>query len=75
MADQQELDDFFAHAKAALDLPADTYEDAYQLGGAKFADKLAALVKTARKPQLQAALSCILLNRIRYPTPASIILS
>ncbi|EPC69514.1 hypothetical protein Lpp71_15884, partial [Lacticaseibacillus paracasei subsp. paracasei Lpp71] len=34
MADQQELDDFFAHAKAALDLPADTYEDAYQLGGA-----------------------------------------
>ncbi|MGO1813159.1 MAG: ASCH domain-containing protein, partial [Lacticaseibacillus paracasei] len=28
MADQQELDDYFAHAKAALDLPADTYEDA-----------------------------------------------
>ena len=49
MADQQELDDFFAHAKAALDLHADTYEDAYQLGGAKFADKLAALVKTGKK--------------------------
>ena len=49
MADQQELDDFFARAKAALDLHADTYEDAYQLGGAKFADKLAALVKTGKK--------------------------
>lgn len=49
MADQQVLDDFFAKAKAALDLPAATYEDAYQLGGSELADELAALVKTGQK--------------------------
>ena len=49
MADQQVLDDFFAKAKAALDLPAATYEDAYQLGGPELADELAALVKTGQK--------------------------
>ncbi|QVI33544.1 RNA-binding protein [Lacticaseibacillus chiayiensis] len=49
MADQQVLDDFFARAKTALDLPAATYEDAYQLGGPEFADELAALVKNGQK--------------------------
>ena len=76
MADQQELDDFFAHAKAALDLHADTYEEMLTNSAVQnlLINSLHWL-KPARKPQLQAALSCILLNRIRYPTPASIILS
>lgn len=49
MADQQVLDDFFATAKAALDLPAATYEDAYQLGSPELADELADLVKAGKK--------------------------
>ncbi len=49
MADQQVLDDFFATAKAALDLPAATYEDAYQLGSPELADELADWLKRAKK--------------------------
>ena len=48
MADQQVLDDFFATVKAALDLPAVAYEDAYQLGSPELADELAALVKAVK---------------------------
>lgn len=49
MADTTVLDDFFATAKAALDLPAATYEDAVTLGSPELADELADLVKAGQK--------------------------